>query len=477
MKININLTEGKILKSLIILSLPIMLSNFMGTLYNLVDTFWLGKLETGATEAVAVAGLTFPLTFFIMSFSAGFTLAGTAIVAKFKGMNDYAKIRLSIGQFVPILGSFAIILVIITSTLIPTFLKILHTPPELIEGAHIYITYIMYGMIAMMFFMVFQSITTAFGDSFTPMVVQVITVSLNIILDPLFIFGIGFFPKLGIKGAAIATLISRVIASLIALFIFLKKYRDLVPSLQDMIPQKAVLRNIFQIGVPASIGQSTTSFGFLLVQGLVNSFGTTVISAYSIGNRMTGIFMLPAMGISNALSSFVGQNLGAGKTDRAVKSVHYAMMLVMGVMTVGSLLLYSFGGELVKFFVDDFAVIDIGSRMFKISAIATWIFGILIVFMGVFNGSGHSKSTMTFNISRLWLFRLPISYLFAGYFVGKDLGWFSFLEDTIIYLGNVLAPYQYEALWWAMVFSNIAGVAIAFSIYLKGNWKVSKAGW
>lgn len=477
MKRNINLTEGKILKSLIILSLPIMLSNFMGTLYNLVDTFWLGKLDTGATEAVAVAGLTFPLTFFIMSFSAGFTLAGTAIVAKFKGMNDYVKIRLSIGQFVPILLIFAIILVIITTTLIPTFLKVLHTPPELVEGAHTYITYIMYGMIAMMFFMVFQSITTAFGDSFTPMVVQVITVSLNIILDPLFIFGIGFFPKLGIKGAAIATLISRIIASLIALFIFLKKYRELVPSIQDMIPQKAVLRNILQIGVPASIGQSTTSFGFLLVQGLVNSFGTTVISAYSIGNRMTGIFMLPAMGISNALSSFVGQNLGANKTERAVKIVRYAMMLVMGIMTIGCGLLYAFGGEMVKIFIDDLDVIDIGARMFKISAYATWVFGILIVFMGVFNGSGHSKSTMAFNISRLWLFRLPISYIFAGYFVGKDLGKFAFLENSITYLGNILAPYQYEALWWAMVVSNIAGVIIAFSIYMKGNWKVSKAGW
>lgn len=477
MKRNINLTEGKILKSLIILALPIMLSNFMGTLYNLVDTFWLGKLDTGATEAVAVAGLTFPLSFFIMSFSTGFTLAGTAIVAKFKGMNDQAKIRLTIGQFIPIFGVFALLIVIITTTMIPTFLRMLHTPPELIDGAHTYITYIMYGMIAMMFFAVFQSITTAFGDSFTPMVVQVITVTLNLILDPLFIFGIGFFPKWGIKGAAIATLISRIIASVIALIIFMRKYRNAVPSLQDMRPQKAVLKNIFQIGIPASIGQSTTSFGFLLVQGLVNFFGTTVISAYSIGNRMTSVFMLPAMGISNALSSFIGQNLGAGKTDRAVKSVHYAMMLVMGILTVGCVFIYNFGGEMVQFFVDDQAVMDIGARMFKISAYATWVFGILIVFMGVFNGSGHSKSTMAFNVSRLWLFRLPLSYIFSGYLIGKDLGWFSFAENSLVYLGNLLAPHQYESLWWAMVVSNIAGVAFAFSIYMKGNWKVSKAGW
>ncbi len=100
-----------------------------------------------------------------------------------------------------------------------------------------------------------------------------------------------------------------------------------------------------------------------------------------------------------------------------------------------------------------------------------------MVFMGVFNGAGHSKSTMAFNVSRLWLFRIPLAYIFAGYFIGSDLGWFSFLEKELNYLGNILAPYQYEALWWAMVVSNSAGVMIAFFLYLKGNWKVSKAGW
>ncbi|MBI9030628.1 MATE family efflux transporter [bacterium] len=477
MKENLNLTEGNILKNLILLSLPIMLSNFMGTLYNLVDTYWLGKIASGAKEAVAVTGMTFPLSFFIMSFAAGFTVAGTAIVSKFKGMNDAKNIKLAIGQFVPIMLVFSVILVIITQTLIPTFLRLLQTPPEIMSDAHTYITYILYGMIAMMFFMVFQSITTAFGDSFTPMVVQVITVILNLILDPLMIFGVWFFPEMGIKGAAIATLISRIIASLIAFLIFIRKYKSMIPSWKDMIPQKSVMTNILQIGLPASIGQSTTSLGFLLVQGLVNSFGTTVISANSIGNRMVGIFMLPAMGISNALSSFIGQNLGAKEQERAVKSVHYAMLLVMSIMTVGSIFIYNYGSELVRFFVDEASVIAVGQRMFKITAYATWIFGILMVFMGVFNGAGHSKSTMAFNVSRLWLFRIPLAYIFAGYFIGRDLHWFSFLEDKLVYLGNILAPYQYEALWWAMVVSNTAGVIIAFSLYMKGNWKVSKAGW
>lgn len=477
MKRNINLTEGKILNKLVILSLPIMLSNFLGTLYNIVDTYWVGKIATGAKEAVAITGMTFPLVFFIISFAVGFTVAGTAMVSKFKGMNDLKSVRLTIGQFVPIMGAFSLVLVFVTATLIPTFLKILQTPPELVADATVYITYIMYGMIAMLFFSVFQSITTALGDSFTPLIVQIVTVVINIVLDPILIFGLSIFPVMGIKGAAIATLISRIIATLVALIIFYKKYRELVPTLQDMIPNKKVLMNIFEIGLPASIGQSTTAFGFLIMQGLTNSFGTAVISANAIGHRMMSIFQLPAMGISSALSSFIGQNLGADKKDRAVKSVHYSLFLVMSIMTVGCLFIYNFGAELVRFFIDEPIITEIGARMFKISAYATWIFGILMVLMGVFNGSGHSRSTMTFNISRLWFFRIPIAYVLAGFFIGKDLGIFSFLESSVNYLGTILAPYQYESLWWAMVVSNAAGVLMAYSIYRKGNWKVSKAGW
>jgi len=477
MKRNINLTDGKILNKLVILSLPIMLSNFLGTLYNIVDTYWVGKIDTGAKEAVAITGMTFPLVFFIMAFSMGFTVAGTAMVSKFKGMNDIKKVRLTIGQFVPIMGVFSLFLIIINATMIPTFLKIIQTPPELVADATIYITYIMYGMIAMLFFDVFQSITTALGDSLTPLIVQTITVVLNIVLDPILIFGLSIFPKMGIKGAAIATLFSRIVATVFALVIFYRKYRELVPTMQDIKPNKKVMMNIFEIGLPASIGQSTTAFGFLLMQGLTNSFGTAVISANAIGHRMMSIFQLPAMGISRALSSFVGQNLGANKEKRAVKSVYYSLFLVMSIMTVGCLFIYTFGAELVKFFIDEPIITEIGARMFKISAYATWVFGILMVFMGVFNGAGHSRSTMTFNISRLWFFRIPTAYLLAGFFIGTDLGIFTFLEPTVNYLGTILAPYEYESLWWAMVISNTAGVIMALSIYMKGNWKVSKAGW
>ncbi len=472
-----NLTEGSILKNLLLLSLPIMLANFMGTLYNLVDTYWVGKIALGAKGAVAVTGMAFPISFFIMAFASGFTVAGTAIVAKFKGENSLDKIKLTIGQFMPILLAFTILFTIITHTLLPFLLKFLHTPPEIYNDAIMYITYIMYGMIAMMFFMVFQSITTGFGDSVTPMYIQVATVVLNLILDPLLIFGLWFFPELGLKGAAIATLISRIIATLMAGIVFYKKYKDYIPSLSDMIPQKKVMKNIFKISVPASIGQSTTSFGFILMQGLVNSFGTSVISANSIGNRMMGVFMLPAMGISNALATLVGQNLGAKKTHRATKSFYYALFLVMSIMTLGCLYVYFYGSSLTEFFVKDAEVQDIGDRMFKISAYATWIFGILMVFMGVFNGAGHTKSTLVFNISRLWIFRLPLAYLLSGFFLTKELGIFSFAEDMIVYLGNILNPYPYEALWVSMVFSNTAAVLIAFVIYLQGNWKVSKAGW
>jgi Na+-driven multidrug efflux pump len=199
-----------------------------------------------------------------------------------------------------------------------------------------------------------------------------------------------------------------------------------------------------------------------------------VISTYSIGNRLIGFFMMPAMGISNALASVIGQNLGADKIDRAEKSVSVAMKLVMAIMTTGCLIMFFFGAYLTKFFIDDPAVIEAGKRMFRIVAVAANIFGIMFVFMGVFNGSGHTKPAMLVNISRLWFFRIPLTYMLSGYLLN-----FSFFQSDIFVaiiskLSAPLSEHPYDALWWAMLISNILASTWAYLIYRKGRWKKAR---
>jgi putative MATE family efflux protein len=466
-----DLTTGGIYKNMMKLALPIMLSNFMMTFYNLTDAFWLGKLGDEAMNAVSVAGLTFPLIFFLSSFGIGFVVAGTALISQFKGAGTPGMMKKVVGQFILILIAFSIIFLSFSFIFLDSILGLLHVPQEIFEVSKQFISYILVGVLFMFIFLTYQSFAHGLGDTISPMKIQIISVSLNVILDPIFIFGIGFMPRMETVGAAQATLISRIVAAILAVYFLKKKTKHIIPNLNELKPDKELLKKIFNISFPASIAHSVTSFGFIILQGFVNTYGTLVISVFSIGNRMMGLFMMPAMGISNALATIVGQNLGAKKISRAVKSVRVGMILVLLIMLVGCSLLYFFGSTLTRFFIDDPAIAGVGERMFKVVSFAALIFSVMFVFMGVFNGSGHTKPAMLLNISRLWFFRIPLVFVLSGKILEYAFIRDSFLNEILTKLSIPLSEHSYDALWWSMLISNILTTIMAIIIYRKGKWK------
>ncbi len=468
----IDLTRGNLIKNLVKLSLPIMFSNFLQMFYNLTDAFWLGKLGEHARHAVSVAGLAFPLIFFLSSFGFGFVIAGTSLIAQYKGANKMEKMKEVVGQFVLIIGIFSIFFIVVGLLFINDILHLLQTPEEIFVLAKQFITIIMMGMIFMFIFLSYQSFSHGLGDTISPMKIQIISVSLNLVLDPLMIFGIGFFPRMETVGAAWATLISRGVAAIIAIIFLFRKTPYIIPKLPELKPAKEMLMRILRISIPASLAQSMTSFGFIILQGFVNSFGTIVMSAYAINNRIISFFMMPAMGISNGLASIIGQNIGAQKLKRAEKSVTVAFLLVCAIMFTGSLLVYLFGGSITQFFINDPEVVEVGRRMFKVTPIASFIFGILFVFIGAFNGAGHTKPVMLLNIGRLWFIRIPLVYILSGTVLNIAFLKGSFLYPILYRLSLPLSAYPYESLWWSMVVSNTICSIIAYMIYKRGSWKV-----
>jgi MATE family, multidrug efflux pump len=468
----LDLTQGHITKNLMKLSLPIMFSNFLQMFYNLTDAFWLGKLGENARNAVSVAGIAFPLIFFLSSFGFGFVVAGTALIAQYKGAGKTDKMKDVVGQFVLILFIFCGVFITGSFIFLDKILILLQVPPEVFTIAREYISVILVGVVFMYIFLSYQSFSHGLGDTVSPMKIQVISVTINMILDPFLIFGIGFFPRMETLGAAYATLFARIIAAILAVYFMEKKIPLINPKLKNLRPEPEMLKRILKISVPSSLGMSMTSFGFLLLQGFVNSFGTVVIAVFSIGNRLTGFFMMPAMGISNALATVIGQNLGAGKIDRAVKSVKKAFVLIMSIMAVGCTTLFFFGSTLTKVFINDPEVIDIGVRMFRVTSIASFVFGVVFIFMGVFNGSGHTKPTMILNIVRLWGLRIPFVLLLSG--LALQYVKIDFLVPFLTWMAKPLAAYPYDALWWSMVISNSVIAAWAFAIYKKGAWKQAK---
>ena len=474
-KKNIDLTSGNLFKNLFYLSIPIMISNFIQTFYNLTDAFWLGKLDENASGAVAVAGLAFPIIFFISSFGFGFVVAGTSLVSQYRGAGNLDKVKEVSGQFILLLTAFIIFFLFISIFFIDDILVLLNTPETVFDSAKEYISVIMPGMIFMFIFMVYQSFSHALGDTVSPMKIQLVSVSINVILDPFLIFGIGFFPELGIVGAAYCTLFSRIVAAVIALVYAYRKIPIIIPTKKNMKPNIDMLKTILKISIPSSLAQSMTSFGFLFLQGFVNTYGVAVMSVHSIGNRMIGFFMMPAMGISNALATSIGQNLGAKKIERAEESVRISFNFVMLIMGFGAIILFFFGDILTKFFINDPEIVEIGARMFKITSVSAFIFGVLFVLNGVFNGAGHTKPVLIFNVSRLWLFRIPLVFLLSGSLLNftylKDLAGSNYINEFLLYLAEPLKDTPYDALWWSMLVSNIFASLMAYSIYRKGKWK------
>lgn len=465
-----DLTTGSLFWNLVLMSVPIMFSNFIQVVYNLTDTYFLGQMEQGGTEAVAVTGLAFPIIFLMASLGQGLAVATTALVSRYKGQGELAKIHKVLGQTWLLNLVFLSFLAIVAFTAILPLLNALQTPPEIIADAFTYIQLIVFGVIMMFIFFIFQSFAVAVGDSVSPMIINIVSVLINVALDPIMIYGLAGCPAMGVKGAGIATLIARICTVLMAGYCMLRYFREYIPALADFKPDFSRIKSILTITVPASMAQTTTSLGFVVMQGLVNSFGTQIITANAVGSRFVNLFMMPPMGISNALAGIIGQNLGAEKPQRAIESFRIALVTVMVIMTGGSLVLYHFGDRLTAIFVNDLQVIGYANEMLKINSIAVWFFGFLFVFWGVFNGSGHTRPVMIADILRLWLIRLPMAYLLSGYFCRSQIEFPGWLQHFLQQAASILSDTPYTALWWPMIFSNMSAVLMAAWIYRRKTW-------
>jgi len=477
MKTNIDLTQGRISRILFRLSIPIIITNLMHVVYNLTDTFWVGKLTgVSAINGVAVTNNVFPLVWFIASLASGLGTASTVLVSHAVGSKNTQGVKNTIGQISFILILFSLFFVFVGLFGAETLIDWLGTPSEIKANAVTYTRIIMMSMMFMFWFGLFQSISHAQGNSVIPMKIQLTSVLVNVILDPILIFGWFGFSPYGVIGAAYATFVARFISASLALYFFGRYYRDAMPNWQDLKPKLQSLKQIFRIGLPSSISQSTTSFGFLVLQNFINNYGSTVCAAYAFNNKLVGIFLIPAMGINNAMVSMVGQNLGAGKTDRALKSVWVAFKIVFIIMGLGSILLFFTGGELTRLFINQDEIVTMTTRMFRIVSTSAFVCALMFVFTSALDAAGRTELTTVVSLIRLWCIRIPFAYLFSGYFIyfyGVKSG---FLFEFLNFFSLFPKADSYNGLWWAMFASNFIGLIWSYLLFKKIRWQTLTLG-
>jgi putative MATE family efflux protein len=421
-----------------------MLSSLLQTVYNFVDRLWLAKLSPIGIAALA---LCWPLIFLVLSIGQGITIAGTALVSQYTGARRSDEANLAAGQVIAFAGAISVLLAAVGFFAARPILSLMGAEPELTAASATYLRIIYAGIPLMFGSFSLTALLSGVGDTITPMWLMFGSVVLNLGLDPLFIFGIGPFPRWGVAGAAAATLLSRAALLVVGFYLLFSGRVGVHVRRAHLRPDWGLIRRIVSIGGLASIGQAGTAVGFAIMNSALARIGTVVLGAFGIGNAFISIVLMPSMGLGMATATFVGQNLGAEKPDRARKSAWAGIRLSTTVLCLAAVFVYVFRSDLIRFFLSDPEVVQAGSDMLRLTALAFPFMGIIQVVMGVYQGSGHTLYSMFFGLFRLWALRVPLVYILS----------FSLAMGA-------------QGVWWAMLVSNFVTAGVSLSFFLSGNW-------
>lgn len=443
-----DLTQGSLTRTLIGMAFPVMAGMTLNSLYSLVDAFWLGKLAVGAKEALAAVGPTSALCFIVVAFGMGFGSGGTALVAQHTGAKRPRDADRAAGQTMLLLVCTTTLLSAGMFLLAPQVLRLLQTPPEVMPQALPFLRILLIGMPFIAFNIAYGSALRALGDTMTMVLVGLATNVLNFALSPLLIFGWGPAPSLGIRGAACVSTFSSMLTAVACVWLLRRGRSGLRLTWADLWPDRAIIRQILRIGIPAGVSMSSNSVGFLILQGMIGSMGTTVMGAYTIGSRLTEILGVPASALAISTAPVVGQALGAGKPGLARRAVRVSVLLFALGMFVPHLLIMVEGHVVARAFTHDPAVIAETGRFFLLVPVSNYFFNILMVVMSAFHGSGHTRPVMLISLLRQWVLRIPIALV-----LGFVLGW-----------GSI-------GLYWGLAIGNVISAVLAWWVFRLGTWE------
>lgn len=444
------LTNGPILKSIIILSVPIIIGNLLQTLYNLTDIFWVGRL---GAEAVAGVSLSFPIIFFVTAMGGGIGMAGAVFVSQYKGSGNIKEVNNFTGQTFLMAFLFSIFFSIIGFFITPFLVNMLGAEEAVIPGAVSYMRISFLGLLFVFGYMVFQSVVRGAGDAKTPAYIVLGTVFLNFLFDPLFIFGFSFIPEMGVSGAAMATLATQGLALIAGMFLVFRGHSGIKLSLLYFVPNYAKMWKIIKLGIPTSLEQISRSSGFIVMTVIAGTFGTVVLASYGIGMRIISLVIIPALSLAITNSTLVGQNIGAGKIERADKITKLSSILGFGTLTAIGIIFFIFAVPITTLLIpSDTAVIASGSLFLRISVLTLGLFGIQIALIGALRGAGKTGQAMVIALSSL-IIQVATAFIISFYTPFGELG-----------------------VWLAFPVSTIFAFIIAVFIYRSGKWRKSNLG-
>lgn len=440
-----DLTKGNVNKTLLLFALPMLIGNIFQQLYNITDTIIVGH-KIGA-DAIAAVGVSFPIVFLLIAVSVGIGIGCNVVVSQLFGAKKYKEIKKA--SYTALISAFICgsILTYLGLSISEPILNLLKTPSNIMVVSEEYLNIIFCGSVFVFLYNVSTNIFNALGNSRTPLVFLILSAILNIGLDYYCIVNL----KMGVAGAAYATIIAQGVAAFLAVVDLIYRLQKLNNEKVDKIYDVSLLKTMSKIAIPSMLQQAFVSLGMMALQGVVNRFGSDVVAGYTAACKIDSIAMMPTLNLSNALATFTAQNIGAKKIERIKQAFKVSIITSVIFTIVIILLIFNFGPQFIQMFLDgtsNEAVIDFGVEYMKNICVFYIIMAIFFNSASILRGSGLMRGFIVSSVVNISV-RILFAYAFVG-ILGK------------------------ASIWYSIVAGWTLGGIISTSIYLKGTWKTTK---
>lgn len=435
-----DLTKGSIVKAIILFSVPLLIGNLFQQLYNAVDSYVVGNYV--GKVALAAVGASTPIINMLIGFFMGISTGAGVVIAQFFGAGDLSKMKKAIHNSIALTLVIGVVLTVIGLVFNDPILKAIGVPNDVFSEASTYLSIYFWSLIFVMIYNMGSGILRSVGDSKRPLYFLIFSSIINIVLDFLFVKNFGF----GVAGAGYATLIAQAISAIMVMYVLMKTEDSYKVVLKDIKFDKEILLKIIKIGLPTGLQQSIVSLSNVIVQSYINVYGASVIAGYSVTIKIDGFVNLPLQAFNMAITTFVGQNIGAKQYNRVKKGAYITTFLAMVTIGFFVVIMYFFGRDFIALFNQEKDVIDAG-RLMQLTFLPFYIFlPINQVINGVLRGAGRSAVPMYVMIFSFVFLRQI--YLFLVTKVTSDvvyvfLGW----PTTWVVCSLIFIVYFFKVQW------------------------------
>lgn len=438
-----------IFKALFTLAIPIIMANLFQAMYQMTDSFWVGRLGGVALASVSICT---PIIFLTVSIGIGFAIAGSTFVAQYFGARNHKMVSHAAAQTIVMIIFTSLIFSILGFIFAPQILHFMGANNEIFSMALTFLRVSFIGIVSNFCFFIFQSIMRGIGKPQIPVYIVVATVILNFILDPLFIFGFRIIPAFGPAGAALATLMTQTVAAIIGFSILFGGRHGIHLKVNNFTPDLKFIKKAFKIGLPSSIEQSSRNLVMVFMTSLITNFGNVAVASYGAGGNIVQVAILVSIGLSIANGTLVGQNIGANKIHEAIKvsklsaAISFTLLTLMGITT------FIFSNQFISFFVpNDLSIINGASLFVRTVSITFGLVALQMCFGSVFNATGLTRINMLLTTCSQWLLQVPLAYFLSRY-----------------------TPLGIFGVWLSLPITNVITTIASYYLYSRGFWKKSR---